>query len=159
MVSNLELFSQLDLHSRCEEQIANETDRNLPYAGMILQCETLKRRYINCLHRPVGPTGKYNCHGLTFASRRTAMEGPAVEKLLSEDDYTEVTIDMVLPGDIVIYRSGPDVRHSGIVVRGFPELLILSKWGTAHEAIHGVDDCPYQGYKTFYRITDEPPRL
>lgn len=126
---------------------------------MILHCADLKRQYTKCLHRPVGPTGKYNCHGLTFASRRTAIEGPAVEKILRDDEYTEVQIDKVLIGDIVVYRRGPDVLHSGIMVRGFPELLVLSKWGSAHEVVHGVDDCEYPGNKTFYRIIDEPPRV
>jgi hypothetical protein len=158
-MSNLDLFSQLALHSRREEQIENETDRNLPYEGMTKYCESLKHQYDRCRHRPVGPTGKYNCHGLTFASRRTAIEGAVIEKILHEDEYSEVQLENAMTGDIVIYRRGADVLHSGIVVRGFPDLLILSKWGSAHEAIHAVDDCPYPGYKTFYRIADEPPRL
>lgn len=155
----LQPTSELNLHSRCEEQIENLTDRNIPYAGMLLHCESLKRKYSRCLHRPVGPTAKYNCHGLTFASRRTAIEGSFVERILNQDEYTEVQLVNVMAGDIVLYRNGADIEHSGIVIKGPPNFLILSKWGAGHEAIHGVDDCPYTGLKSYYRITDEIPRL
>jgi hypothetical protein len=158
-VKILKPTSELNLHSRYEEQIENLTDRNIPYAGMDFHCESLKRKYRNCLHRPVGPTGKFNCHGLTFASRRTAIDGSVVEKILREDEYREVQLQDVKTGDIVVYRNGADVPHSGLVVRGFPDIWILSKWGAAHEVVHGVDDCDYVGHKTFYRIIDEIPRL
>jgi len=49
-------------------------------------------------------------------------------------------------------------EHSGIVVDADPidplRLRILSKWGSAHEVIHGVGDCPYDARNImFYRMT------
>jgi hypothetical protein len=160
-VSILEATAQLNLHSRSEEQIENLTDRNFPYAGMLLACEAVKQRYRNCVHRPIGPTAKYNCHGLTFASRRTGIEGKNVDKILKQDEYEEVQIGAVMAGDIVVYRNFDtgDAEHSGIVIQTHPNLLVLSKWGDAHEAIHRIDDGPYVGRKTFHRIIDEPRRI
>src|SRR3972149_1987902 len=51
------------------------------------------------------PSPVYNCHGLTFASRRTAIfEHREIMKILSEDDYQEVENENdVQIGDIIIY--------------------------------------------------------
>ncbi len=156
------LTSELDLHSRSGRQIENLSDRNPPYAGMIIACEALKAKYTNCRHRPVGPTAKFNCHGLTFASRRTRIDDTSVDSILIEDEYQEIHYTEVLPGDIVVYRNmdnHADPEHSGIVVEEKPMILVLSKWGDAHEAIHPLNDGPYSGAKRFYRIKDEPQRI
>ena len=60
----------------------------------------------------------YNCHGLTFASRRTRIEkSSAIQTILKDDAYKELSVKEVLPGDIVIYYSDAgDPSHSGIVV-------------------------------------------
>lgn len=64
-----------------------------------------------------------------------------------------------MPGDIVIYISNDgDIEHSGIVVEISPEGIVrnprvLSKWGTAHEVIHRIADCPYVGSRIeYYRV-------
>jgi len=106
------------------------------------------------MHRPVGPSRQYNCHGLTFASRRTWIWKPSeIEKILKDDEYeTVVELENVLPGDIVIYSQDGDVEHSGIVLSVDPVPLILSKWGSSHEVIHKINECPYSGSITFHRI-------
>jgi len=96
-----------------------------------------------------GPSPMYNCHGLTFASRRTRVWHSAeVWKILREDDYVEMELENVKPGDIVMYNQNGDLQHSG-VVQDVPRVgsrivpMILSKWGSGQEFIHSVYNCPY----------------
>ncbi len=106
----------------------------------------------------------YNCHGFTFASRRTRIsDSQDVQRILVEDDYEEVARDSVRPGDIVLYMSADndgDVEHSGLVVElresmGIGRVpMILSKWGSGAEVVHTVSDCPYQlSNIRFFRVT------
>jgi cytochrome P450 len=133
----LQLTSQLDLHTRCENQIENQIDRRPIRAGDQILVEDHKRNFPNAVHRPVGPSRKYNCHGLTFASRRTWIWKPAeVAKILADDEYVRVELADVLPGDIVLYVQNGDIEHSGIVMSLGPVPMILSKWGPAHEVVH-----------------------
>ncbi len=102
----------------------------------------------------------YNCHGMTFASRRTAIdETEAVRTIINEDAYDELPVGEVLPGDIIVYFSPEgDVEHSGIVaqvVRGPGEVLtplVYSKWGKGSEVLHAWGDCPYVPNVRYYRI-------
>lgn len=106
----------------------------------------------------------FNCHGLTFASRRTSIhEEDVVRRLLSdEDDYSEVDIRDVLPGDIVVYY-GPrnTIPHTGVVIsmpqeRDFGIPWVVSKWGHFREYMHRANQVPPQwSYETlkFYRVT------
>lgn len=100
----------------------------------------------------------YNCHGLTFASRRTKiLEWSELQKILRDDAYVEIEMTDVMPGDIVIYLDQGDANHSGIVVEyraGQTVLpIICSKWGSAGEFIHALRDCPsaYGPDIKFYR--------
>lgn len=149
----LQLRSQLNLHTRCENQIENEIDRHLPRAGDRALSDDYRAKYPSGRHRPVGPSRQYNCHGLTFASRRTWIwKSSEIEKILKDDEYEMVELKDVLPGDIVVYTQDGDVEHSGIVLSVDPVPYILSKWGPLHEVIHGVNECPYSGSITYYRI-------
>lgn len=114
------------------------------------------------------PTARFNCHGMTFASRRTAIDDPSVvAQLLKEDGYVKLNnISDVLPGDVVVYYHGADAAHSGIVVAPPDPALgialtmkVYSKWGPYRELIHGLYNCPYaEGADiVFYRIRDASP--
>lgn len=164
VVPILLMASQLNLHTRCERQIENEINREAIRAGDRLQSEGIKRERPKATHRPSPPSRKYNCHGLTFASRRTVISQPSeIAKILADDDYQKVGEESVLAGDIVIYYRDGDVEHSGIVV-SFDVLrgigggqvrvpVILSKWGMAHEVVHQLADCPYSAANVaYYRI-------
>ncbi len=152
----LQLRSQLNLHTRGENQIENEIDRRPPRAGDQLLLEKHRADFPDETHRPVGPSRQYNCHGLTFASRRTWIYNASeIQKILKEDDYKEVAEKDVLPGDIVLYTENGDIEHSGIVISLDP-LRILSKWGPSQEVIHRLRECPYSGGVTYHRITDRP---
>ena len=100
----------------------------------------------------------YNCHGMTFASRRTGIESyQSLKKILTDDKYSEISIKEALPGDVVVYYSEQgDANHSGIIVENRPPLYvptICSKWGNAGEFIHSLAVCPtlYGPNYKFYR--------
>jgi len=151
----LSLRSELNLHTRCENQIQNEIDRRPPRAGDQRLCEDYRRDYPNAQHRPTTPTRQYNCHGLTFACRRTWIwKSSEVAKILTDDEYQPIELRDVLPGDIVLYTQNGDVEHSGIVIKSGYVPIILSKWGPAHEVVHRVNDCPYDAAQvSYHRIT------
>jgi len=110
-------------------------------------------------------SGIYNCHGLTFGSRRTNLEDIEVNKILEEDCYEEVTGDQVIEGDVAIYIAYDGVIHSGIVIKiiegegiNIKKPLILSKWGIMGEFVHSFDCCPYVEQSNniiYYRIRNE----
>jgi len=149
--------SELKLHTRNEHQIKNEICREPIYYGLLLQSEAHQKEYPSAKHRPVKPSRIYNCHGLTFASRRTFIWlSEEITKILDDDGYEKVDRQYVLAGDIVVYYATTgDAEHSGVVVevdQFGPK--ILSKWGQSHEVVHREGDCPYNVPDVrFYRIT------
>ena len=105
------------------------------------------------------PTPLYNCHGLTFAARRTGIfDSKELKKILRDDVYLEISIDKVLPGDVIIYYSEDgDFEHSGLIVSEPDNVLkiprVLSKWGKYCEVIHLANMCPYSFENAkFYRM-------
>jgi|SRR5208282_140999 len=152
----------LGLDTRQRNHIENSLDRSTPTAGAIQYAQALRRQYRTAKQRPTFPCSTYNCHGLTFAARRTGISGSAVvQKILTEDGYERINDrSTVCPGDIILYISPitNEIEHSGIVVDADPtdplRLRILSKWGSAHEVIHSMGDCPYDARNlAFYRMT------
>jgi hypothetical protein len=106
----------------------------------------LSKKYPAARNR-TSPSPTYNCHGLTFASRRTRIEKSiGIQTIIADDKYEEIPMKGALPGDIVIYYSDSwDPNHSGIVVQSGGDLLlplICSKWGNAGEFVHALRDCP-----------------
>jgi hypothetical protein len=78
---------------------------------------------------------------------------------LGDDDYVQIGTKDVLAGDIVIYiGEDGDIEHSGIVMdvpKGMLVVIpkVLSKWGSAHEVVHNVLDCPYKSARIeYYRV-------
>jgi len=142
-----------------ETEIVNEyyTNHSPAYvASMRNTAVALRKRFSRGLFRgEVLPA--YNCHGLTFASRRTCIHEPSdVREILKQDGYKRVTDEKsVMAGDVIIYLSNGDIEHSGVVLMldGFVP-LILSKWGqTGPEVVHRANDCPYDySVHEFYRV-------
>jgi len=93
-----------------------------------------------------GPSGYYNCHGLTFASGRTCVDPEDLAMVLSEDKYEEVPSASVKAGDVILYYSEDgEAEHSGLVVVPPSEGLlnvpvIVSKWGRAGEYVWSSSD-------------------
>jgi hypothetical protein len=106
-----------------------------------------------------GLSPTYNCHGLTFASRRTRIwDVSLIQLILREDLFEEIKEQHhVLPGDIVIYRDyNGDATHSGIVADNVGPLFIprvVSKWGSGPETFHALHDVPpvYGANHQFFR--------
>lgn len=126
----------------------------------LAQAKDLVRKHPNARPR-TGCSLYYNCHGLTFASRRTSVFRTAdIQLILDEDGYEEVRETEVLPGDVAAYREEDgEIIHSGIVVScpdrqlGVP--MVCSKWGKGPETIHSLMDCPYRGARvSYYRVVE-----
>lgn len=105
-------------------------------------------------------TSLYNCHGLTFASRRTQIDDADIEWVLEEDGYTKVgDWKKVQIGDIIVYRYNGSIMHTGLVVKvnleaelsqGLIE-CVLSKWGQGPEYFHHPANVPeYYGEWEFW---------
>jgi len=109
----------------------------------------------------------YNCHGLTFGSRRTSVYSSPLF-ILNEDGFQEVAERNAQVGDIVVYFDSQGLEsHTGIVIgeeylsfdgesstkRGkLP--LIWSKWGKGFEVVHLLGNCPYDASTAkFFRLT------
>jgi hypothetical protein len=96
------------------------------------------------------PNPRYNCHGLTFGSRRTAiLEDSEVTHILQQDGYRVIPLSAVLPGDIAIYYAEDGtIDHSAVVVSK-PDAIthipfVYGKWGVIgpevfHLATEGPD--------------------
>jgi hypothetical protein len=93
-----------------------------------------------------GPSDRYNCHGLVFASRRTNVAVVSVpfdvREILRRDGYVLIS-GAPQPGDVAIYcdPATREVIHSGIVthwnMRISPPLnLIWSMWPELGEFEH-----------------------
>jgi hypothetical protein len=107
------------------------------------------------------PIPIYNCHGLTFASKRTCIFNiQSIQTILDEDGYVEIeNVDDVLPGDVILYYSADgDIEHSGIVVtkpdKHLKIPMVVSKWGKYKEVFHSANDSPYiWTHIKYYRVT------
>lgn len=136
--------------------IENNQDRQLSHLD-VNWARDLPKKFRNAKQR-TGGSAAYNCHGLTFAARRTnIISWSELQKILSDDRYVEIPLNEVLPGDVVIYLHEGDANHSGIVLDYEPGRTVLqvvcSKWGCAGEFIHGLRDSPsvYGPDYKFYR--------
>jgi hypothetical protein len=104
------------------------------------------------------PTNAYNCHGLTFLSRRAWFEEPLgrddrpLRMVLQEDGYREVEATQVKPGDIAVWEEGGVIVHTGVVVwmpdgpseSRLPVPWVVSKWGKWGEYLHRSSNNPYR---------------
>jgi hypothetical protein len=152
---------KINLVTRKNNQIDNE--QSFEFSSFEKnQMDQLRTNYpeakIRCEPSPI-----YNCHGMTFAARRTGIfESAEITRILQEDGYTEVPKESVMAGDIIIYRDqSGDYEHSGIVVHvptRSENLLripvVCSKWGRGHEFVHQANYCPYNYANVkYYRVT------
>lgn len=121
--------------------------------------ESFRKRFIGAIERRANPTSIYNCHGLTFASKRTGIEDTTqIRKILRDDRYRLVDNAEMMAGDVILYL-GPkgEIDHSGIVVErnAVPILsIVLSKWGNYTEYLHPIMQCEYYAHENieFHRV-------
>jgi len=146
--------------TRLGSHIENFFTREPLIVGQIALADKFAKDHAFAIRRPTQPTSMYNCHGMTFASRRTGIHRPAIVRMiLKEDEYQRVSDAEKTVGDIVIYVEGGDISHSGVIVemrKTFTGHMpwVLSKWGDAPEFIHELRDCPYSQADQieYYRI-------
>lgn len=107
------------------------------------------------------PTGRYNCHGLVFASRRARI--PPVEtdvdidEVLDRDGYRRVRDGGAQVGDVVAYRLEDEIEHTGFVSRvervgSAAVVFVWSAWGGLGEFEHRVQASPYKGEPEYRRL-------
>lgn len=92
-----------------------------------------------------------NCHGWVFTDGRFRLSPEDVDLILRENGYQEVVEPRA--GDVVIYRRGGGIVHSGIVryvTEGQP-VLVEGKWGSLGVLLHTADRSLYGNDYTFYR--------
>jgi hypothetical protein len=151
----------LAIQTRWANDIENEFNPTPPHARDSNICEKHRADFPAAIPRTSDPTYGYNCHGLTFAARRTQVwSSTHVQHILTEDGYTEIALKDVLAGDVAIYRSTEtsEIEHSAIVVEkpktdDLKGPLVVSKWGPCPEFIHFYMECPYRpSTVTFYRL-------
>ena len=95
---------------------------------------------------------RYNCHGWVFTGGRHWLSPLAVDTLLEDDGYREMSTPQ--PGDVAIYRlETGGISHTGLVRAVLPDGIVLveSKWGQMGRFLHRADQHPYQGLCTYYR--------
>jgi hypothetical protein len=100
------------------------------------------------------PSGRYNCHGLVFGSRRVNIDSPTlpvdIDALLRRDGYVRVPSPSV--GDVVAYRGASGIEHTGVVSGVAPlgsggaqaVIMVWSMWGGLGEFEHRETVMPYQ---------------
>ena len=147
----MKLSESIPLATRTGREIQNHRDPDLSPANVERTVAKHKKKYPFAeLRRP--PTGQYNCHGLTFANRRTGIHAPRdVEHILEDDGYRKITLSEVGIGDLAVCYNGDEVSHTGVVVEvregeGILNLRaarLLSKWGSCGEYFHMATEGPY----------------
>ncbi len=105
------------------------------------------------------PTGRYNCHGLVFASRRAQIAETDMDDLLRRDGYVPLQSGQTPQvGDVVVYRDEVgEIEHTGFVSRlepigTVPVAFIWSAWGALGEYEHRAHVCPYKGRPEYWRM-------
>ena len=151
-------YTDITLHTRIRHDIPNSQSHEFHSYEKRLFLE-LEGKFSKAVFREP-PNPIYNCHGLIFASRRTGItNNNALQTILHDDGYQEITPADVLPGDIILYYyEDGDVEHSGVVISKPDSQLripwVLSKWGRFKEVVHYANDCPYDfSYFRYYRVT------
>lgn len=161
-VDNVQLLrprARIVLQTRAGTDIPNDQEHELSKFEENLFGAYKKKFTAPACHWRTEAIPVYNCHGMTFASRRTRItETWAVQRILADDQYEEIAARDVHQGDVVIYWTDDgDLEHSGLVVsRGTHPLyvpMICSKWGGGGEVIHPANNCPYEAVALrYYRV-------
>jgi len=148
--------AELALETSSQNKIKNYQGQEISIYELNL-VDKYEKKYGPYIKRRSEPSPIYNCHGMTFASKRTGIDEPSeIYKIIKDDKYIEIIKEEVLPGDIILYFDEEgDIEHSGIVVRAPRQdslwiPMIFSKWGKYAEVIHLANQCPYNFSRAKY---------
>ena len=112
----------------------------------------LVERFPVRLIRTASPDPKFDCHGWVFTAGRFWIMSNAIDDILADNDYQEVTAPAA--GDLIVYRNQPGgiVMHTGLVQSVTrTEVLIESKWGPLGRYLHSPAEQPFGKAWTFHR--------
>jgi hypothetical protein len=91
----------------------------------------------------------YNCVGLPFSARRTAIDPDVLPDLLQHDGFRQIPINELRTGDLILYTRSTGYSHVAVVLDVHRELGlnvrhidVASKWGNAPEYFHKAGDVP-----------------
>jgi hypothetical protein len=138
---------EIILQTRAGHDVANSQSCE-PDATIPARYDRLRRKHFWVSRKPA--CGVYNCFGLVWASRRTAIYKESdISQILTDDGYRQLVTDSQLrPGDVVLYRYPGNTRHAAMVVELKPlgtstVPWVLSKWGPVFgEDLHAFLDVP-----------------
>jgi hypothetical protein len=170
------MFGGAQLLGSTERRIVLQTHRGREVENLIeVEPGEPERRKYQLLLRKYGrnwrqrkpATGVYNCAGLVWASRRTAiLADDAWAIILADDGYRKLgPREAPLPGDLVIYRDSDSkigFLHVGMILTLEPGIapssplipLVLSKWdSTSGEVVHLCHDVPFDP-RVFSLVTE-----
>lgn len=139
----------IQLATRLDTWIPNARQLPLPPQRMEAAVAMIHAEVASACERAREST--YNCLGMVFASRRTAIEPEHFELIASDDGYSPIVDDALAKvGDIVAYNTTDGVLlHTALIVdvaRNVREakimIRVLSQFGYDGEYEHDVDDVP-----------------
>jgi hypothetical protein len=92
-------------------------------------------------------SSQYDCVGMIFASRRTAIGAEHLEMILSDDGYYRVSPRDAVCGDLIVYRDKEGTpNHLALISAIIQEIAegnirfeCLSQWGENGEYFHRED--------------------
>lgn len=135
----------LDLQTRRKWRIPNELRPELPLAVRMEAIRIVTKEFPSA--RALSSSGRYNCAGLVFGSRRVAIDVEHAEKILHDDGYAELDwIDRETwdTGDVVVYRDAKcKPSHVAMIHSVTPDpatsshtVTVVSAWGQSGEYCH-----------------------
>jgi hypothetical protein len=138
----------LELQTRAKRHINNAMQPEKALSQMREAIRLIKDSYPQV--QPVAASAIYNCYGMVFAARRTAIvDEEDVDAILRDDGYRDLPWDPSrwLVGDVVLYRDEQRVlKHVGMIAKLTPnprcatiDVDVLSTWGQMGEYIHPID--------------------
>lgn len=138
----------LELFTAKRRRIENEQPLPRPPVSMDAATSEWLRKHTSWSLRSKSST--YNCLGLVFATRRTAVDPDQFRLIAADDGLREVPREDAVAGDIVAYwDSRSDLVHVGVVLRVVPDfqaakvnLEVLSQFGFDGEYTHAAEDVP-----------------
>ena len=141
---------------RCSIALATRTGQRIDNVQVVRWDDSIMRTKTR-IHQRTFPNivlrsadSVYNCGGMVFASRRTAIDIEDVPWILKEDGYRPIRPKDVCVGDVVLYRDHKnEPSHVGRVAilpsqdpREISVPRILSQWGEDGEYLHAPGDVP-----------------
>jgi len=111
--------------------------------------EPIPAGYAQRIIRTAPPDKTSNCHGWVFTGGRYCLVGRDVELILRDNGYEQVSDPMA--GDLVIYRDGGEIVHTGLVRATGDLTMVESKWSVGGRYLHAPADQGFGRSWAYYR--------